>query len=141
MTASNEPQEPQPKPLLKPYGGVGDGFFQRHLPLLVGIIAAVACIPYGFYYAIFTPWLLVPLIVPIVILMLITIWALPDTQFFPEKALERMFFAFFAALVLWPNYLAVDLPGLPWITFGRVVNVPMVMLLIITVSTSVPFRE
>jgi O-antigen ligase/polysaccharide polymerase Wzy-like membrane protein len=143
MTVSNDPAEdkPEPRPVLKPYGGVGDNFFQRHLPLLVGLIAAAVCLPYGFYYAIFTPWLLVPMIVPIILLMLITIWALPDTQFLPDKALERMFFAFFAALVLWPNYLAVDLPGLPWITLGRVVNVPMVLLLVITVSTSLPFRQ
>jgi hypothetical protein len=141
MTASNDPVEPKPRPLLKPYGGVGDNFIQRHLVLVVGLLAAAACLPYGFYYAVYTPWLLVPLLVPVLLLMLITIWALPDSQFQPDAALERMFFAFFAALVLWPNYLAVDLPGLPWITLGRVVNAPMVLLLVITVSTSVPFRE
>ena len=141
MTVSNDPVEAKPEPLLKPYGGVGDNFFQRHIVAVVGIVAALICLPYGFYYAIFTPWLLVPLMIPVLLLMVITIWALPDSQFMPEKTLERMFFAFFVGLILWPNYLAIDLPGLPWITSGRILNAPMVLLLIITVSTSVPFRE
>jgi hypothetical protein len=51
-----------------------------------------------------------------------------------------MLFALFAALVAWPNYLAITLPGLPWITVSRLIGTPMVILLFVSLSISPPFR-
>lgn len=141
MSAERERAAPEPAPLLRPYTNVGLNFLQRHIVTIIGVVATAACLPYGFYYALTTPWLLVPMVIPIAVLMILTIWALPDSRFLPNTSLERMFFAYFAALTLWPNYIAVDLPGLPWITLGRVVNVPLVLLLLVTVSMSAEFRQ
>lgn len=131
---------PPEREILKPYSGAKQSFLGRHIGLVVAVIVVVACLPYGFYYALTTPWMLVPMLVPVLILLALGIWALPDTKFMPDKALERMLFAYFAALILWPNYIAIDLPGLPWITMARIVNVPMVLLLIYATSTSPGFR-
>ncbi|MFL5296747.1 MAG: O-antigen ligase family protein [Phenylobacterium sp.] len=130
----------QPVPLLKPYSGAGMPDLHRWLVIGIAALAALICLPYGFYYALLTPWLLVPLVVPILMLAAVTIWALPDLSSFPDRTMECMLFVLFAALVAWPNYLALTFPGLPWITVTRLVGTPMVVLLLISFSGSAAFR-
>jgi uncharacterized membrane protein (UPF0136 family) len=95
---------------------------------------------YGFFYTLFPPQLLVYLVIPILFLALLVIWALPDTDRAPTRLLIRLFFAFFVAMVLWPNYLAIQLPGLPWMTLRRLIAFPMVGIALICYSTSSRFR-
>lgn len=127
-------------PLLKPYGGVGDGFLQKRGVTITGVIAALICLPFGFYYALFTPWLIMLFIAPLAILILIVIWALPDTKALAERPMEWLTFLFTAALSLWPNYLALALPGLPWVTITRLVTTPLCLLLLVSISSSPLFR-
>lgn len=96
---------------------------------------------YGFFYTLFPPQLLVLLGVPILLLALLVIWALPDTDHPPVKLLNRLFFAYLVALVLWPNYMAIALPGLPWMTMRRLIAFPMAAVLAISYSTSSRFRH
>lgn len=137
MSATRDPTPP----LIKPYAGAGANFLQRRLTWLITLAAAALCLPYGFYYALFTPWLLVPLLVPVVILAAVMIWALPDLAEVPEQTLEALLYAFFIVLFAWPNYLAIDLPGLPWITAARIVGTPMALLLVVSISTAPKFRR
>jgi hypothetical protein len=125
-----------PPPILKPYSGVGATFWQRHLTLIVMLLLGVVCIPYGFYYALFTPWLIVNFLAPLGILLIIVIWALPQVKRTPDVAIERWFFAFFITFSLWPNYLALALPGLPWITVTRLTDTPLVIVFLAGLSTS-----
>jgi hypothetical protein len=127
-------------PLLKPYFGAGAPTRARKIVIVTALLATFVCLPYGFYYALLTPWLLVPFIVPIAILLAITIWALPSARTAPVRTMEAMLFVLFAALSAWPNYLAFTFPGLPWMTFSRLVGTPMVILLLISLSTSMEFR-
>jgi hypothetical protein len=127
-------------PLLKPYFGAGAPSRARNIVIVTTLVAAFICLPYGFYYALLTPWLLVPFIVPIAILLAIMIWTLPISRTVPVRAMECMLFALFASLAAWPNYLAVTLPGLPWMTVSRLIGTPMVILLLVSLSTSPPFR-
>ncbi len=95
---------------------------------------------YGFFYTMFPPQLLVYLVLPIGILAVLVIWALPDTDRAPTKLLRRLFFAYVLALILWPNYLAFQIPGLPWMTLRRLISFPMIAILLICYSTSSRFR-
>jgi hypothetical protein len=70
----------------------------------------------------------------------VVIWALPDTNRAPTRLLTRLFFALLVAMMLWPNYLAIQLPGLPWMTLRRLIAFPMVGILLICISTSGAFR-
>jgi predicted membrane metal-binding protein len=74
------------------------------VPLAVGLF----CIVYGFFYAITAPYLIVPLVVPIGILGLLAIWALPENNVVPTKGMELAYSALIIGLILWPNYLAHD---------------------------------
>src|SRR3546814_18294386 len=42
---------------------------------------------------------------------------------------------------MWPNYLAIALPGMPWITLLRIIGVPMILLLLIALSVSAEFMR
>jgi hypothetical protein len=74
------------------------------------------------------------------ILLGVVIWALPDIENPPVRSMEVLLFALFIALIMWPNYLAIALPGLPWITVVRLTGFPLLFLLLISLSVSAEFR-
>jgi hypothetical protein len=127
--------------VLKPYSGVGSTVWSRRIPIALIVLLGLLGVPYGFFYALYTPWLLVPLVVPIAALMAIAIWALPDFERAPVEALQPLLFTFFIAMIVWPNYLALQLPGLPWITASRLTGVPLVVIFFYCVSCSPQLRD
>jgi len=105
------------------------------MPLLV-----LGCLLYGFFFGLTAPSLLVPFAVPIALLASLIIWALPEQRFAPTLPIEFLFPAYLVILVLWPRYLAIQLPGMPWITLLRILGLPMAGLLLISLSMSKVFR-
>ena len=109
--------------------------------LVAGFAAlAISLFLYGFYFSINAPARIMPFTVPIALLGGLVIWGLPPGNYAPTKALEPLFMTFFAALILWPNYLAIALPSLPWVTLLRLIGVPLIVTLLICVSVSAAFR-
>lgn len=98
------------------------------------------CLLYGAAFSLFAPYFLPFFAVPIVVLAMVAIWALPDVGRAPVKSLEALFFAFPVVLLLWPDYLAVSVPPLPWITPLRIVAFPLAALLLISISIDPAFR-
>jgi hypothetical protein len=126
--------------VLKPYAPQAPTMGRRifgwvGLPLLV-----LTCLLYGFFYALTTPYLLPQFAAPVLILAAFAVWALPDMRVAPTRTLEYLFFAFIVAALLWPNYIAIAPPGLPWITMIRLIGLPFVFVLLICVSISPRFR-
>ena len=96
---------------------------------------------YSFFILIIPPQLLPVFLLPMMALILLVIWALPVTERAPPKLLDTLFWLYFGSLFLWPNYLAITIPGLPWITIARLLTAPMVLILIWCASASRPFRD
>lgn len=97
-----------------------------------------------FYAALFTILpraLALPMVLPIVAIYLFAVWALPVRSYSPPVLFERLFWGFFVSLLLWPRYLAISIPGLPWITVERLFGGPLVVMLMILASSSSPFRS
>lgn len=92
---------------------------------------AIFCFLYGAAFALFAPFLVVPLIGLLVPLAFLVIWTIPEIANPPVRLLEVLFFAYFPVALIWPGYLAIALPGLPWITPGRMVEVPLTLTLLI----------
>ncbi|MGZ3272299.1 MAG: O-antigen ligase family protein [Caulobacteraceae bacterium] len=109
--------------------------------VLVPLTLALACFVYGFFFALTAPYLIVPFTAPVAIIGLLSIWAMPEARTAPVRVLELFFSAFLIGLILWPNYLALSLPGLPWITMVRLTIFPMAFLLLISLSISSDFRR
>jgi hypothetical protein len=110
------------------------------LRMVAVALLVLACLLYGFFFGLTAPYLLVPFAIPIVVLTGLIIWALPDQRTAPTLPIEFLFPAYFVILVLWPRYLAITLPGMPWITLQRILGLPMALLLLISLSMSKVFR-
>lgn len=109
--------------------------------IVTPIALAFFCLAYGFFFALTAPYLLVAFAAPIAALALLAIWALPERRHVPTKTMEWFFSGALICLVIWPNYLALVLPGLPWITATRLTGTPMALLFLISLSTSTAFRQ
>jgi hypothetical protein len=115
---------------------------KRTIAKVVGLPAlALTCLIYGFLFGLTAPTLIVAFAVPIVVLAALVIWALPDQNTAPTLPMEFLYPAFIVALVAWPNYVAISLPGLPWITMLRIIGLPMAGVLLICLSVSPEFRQ
>ncbi|THD65099.1 hypothetical protein [Phenylobacterium sp.] len=125
--------------VMKPYVQL-DSWPRKIALVLTPIGLGFFCLVYGFFFALTAPYLIVVFAAPIAILMLLSIWALPEQTHAPTKTMEFLLGALLMSLVLWPNYLALALPGLPWITAIRLAGVPMAMLFLVSLSISRTFR-
>lgn len=138
MTQDSPAPSSAPNVTLRPYHfQAGRAWRNFWLP----VAFAFSCTVYGFAFALLAPNLMGLLALPIAILAAMVIWALPDTISAPTGPIQPLFFAFFAALVMWPNYLAIALPGLPWITLIRLIGFPLAALTLISASMSSSFRS
>ena len=113
---------------------------QRHRGLSLSLLGIFALF-YGSAFALFGRYYLPNLLVPLGIPLALVIWLLPEGEDAPEGLLKRGLFAYIFALLCWPDYIAVDLPGLPWITLIRIIGVPVAFLLLTCVSVSPNFRK
>jgi hypothetical protein len=104
-------------------------------------LLAFLCFVYSFFVILLPRPLMVPMLFPFLFLIFFIVWALPVGQRHPGKAAERLFWCYTVTLLLWPNYLAVALPGLPWITAARLFAAPLALFLLVYASTSQPFRD
>jgi hypothetical protein len=95
---------------------------------------------YGLAFTVLPPQIAIYLGGPVLLLALLIIWVLPDVGRGPVGLLSKLFFTYLVVLILWPNYLALQLPGLPWISFRRLVMFPMALILLICLSVSQRFR-
>jgi O-antigen ligase len=109
--------------------------------IVLYILFAATLFAYGYGYGATAPFLMTPMLIPQAVLGALIIWCLPAGDYAPVRALSPLFFAFLAAIVLWPNYLAIALPGLPWLTLTRIFGVPLTIALLVCISVSKTFRK
>jgi hypothetical protein len=127
-------------PVLEPYRRTAS-LKAYGLGALALLALAVVCIAYGFMFGLTAPYFLVLFVAPIAALCVVVVWALPDLRAAPTRAVESLFVISFIAQLLWPQYIALSLGSLPWITLQRLINLPLAGLLLICLSVSAPFRK
>ncbi|MET0270430.1 MAG: O-antigen ligase family protein [Sphingomonas sp.] len=120
-------------------GYVRENGWRRRRLLVHAVLLAFAFL-YGATFTLVGQFFIIQFIAPLAVMALLLVWLLPDTGRAPVMALERLMLSFIIALCAWPDYLAVALPGLPWITAIRLVGAPMALVLLICVSVSPDFR-
>lgn len=96
---------------------------------------------YAFFLLLLPRQVMLPFLIPMLLLFGCVIWAMPVSDKPPPLLLDRLFWLYFGTIFLWPNYLALYISGLPWITFARLLCVPMVLMLLWCASTSQPFKD
>lgn len=76
------------------------------------------------------------------VMFLLAIWLLPDASIDLSKGAFVAFLAYVSASLVWPNYLAVAIPGLPWITPTRMFLFALGLLVLLQYSqNSIARRE
>ncbi len=115
-------------------------WLQRYKPLV--LLAYVAFVfAYAAAFGVFGPYYPTLFSVPIVLGAIGIIAMLPLTDRRPNRALAPLMFVFIVALTCWPDYLAIALPGLPWITLVRLVALPLALVFLIDLSSSTEMRR
>ncbi len=107
----------------------------------VAIGLTLFCLFYGLIFAFFAPYFVAMFAVPLAFVALMVVWALPEVQNPPTRTLQFLMFGFIISLAVWPNDLAVALPGLPWITISRIFLFPMALIFLVCLSVSERFRK
>lgn len=102
---------------------------------------AVLATIWGLTFGLTAPFQIMPMIAPLVVVVFLIVWCLPSGQYAPTAAIEPLYLAFLAALVLWPNYIAVAIPRLPWLTLLRIIATPLILVLLVSLSVSPAFRR
>ena len=117
-----------------------DAFWRRSI-VLFGAIYALVLVAMGAAFAFYGTNVLVPVSGLLAVIALLIVWVLPESSNPPTKWMRRLLFGFLIALMFWPDYLAFDFPGLPWITALRLFGVPLAATFFISLSVSPAFRR
>lgn len=115
------------------------GFVERHRFLCLTILA-LAALGYGAFFALTAPYFIVQMTLPLALPVMLAIWALPDDGKPYERTVSFLFWAYMLSLMVWPDYLAFQFPGLPWITFARLFALPLALVYLISLSQSHAYR-
>lgn len=115
----------------------------RHL--VSKVVAVTALILFamlmGFLIAIFgvRGWF-IPAI-PIVTLFGVALWMAPDIDPHFDRGIIRGYFAFMIISLIWPNYIALNIPGVPWISLDRLVMFMLLTITMLQIATSKRMRD
>ena len=108
--------------------------------LLVNLLVLALCLAlgvvYGFIFAVFPPFFLVYAAIPIAFLAFLVIWALPEAEAVTLRPFTAAFMLTVGVKLLWPEYFAPNVPGLPAISLGRIAIVLLMLTMIVTLSMS-----
>ncbi len=127
-------------PILPLYerASVEPSWLRRALVLLLQLALAGA---YGIAAVVLPPTLIFILAVPIGLCAVIILWLMPDRGVFPLTGIERCYRVVVVLMLIWPTYIAVFLPGLPWMTPTRLMTFVLSILFLYSVSTSAVLRN
>ncbi len=78
--------------------------------------------------------------VPIAFFTIVILWLMPDVKRGTEPPFGKLLAIFLALRLLWPAYLALVLPGLPWITPPRMVLMVMILMMLVHLPQSADSR-
>lgn len=96
------------------------------LGALVGGIIAIGSLAWAFIPATF-----------IGILFLLAIWAMPDYEHGPDKIYYYLMLTFILIFGIWPPYISIFLPGMPWVSVTRVILFFVLFFGLISLSSSI----
>ena len=117
---------------------VARGMFFAALPFFVwGAIASFLGFIVGFAAVILPPTGTFGIVATVGLVLL---WVMPDLPKPPTRALPIAFFIVLLCMICIPNYYALDVPALPWISIRRLSLFALIMPLVIAVGGSSRFR-
>jgi hypothetical protein len=111
------------------------GFWGRHKAFTGGVIVLIAAL-YGLVFSVTSTYFLVEMMIPVAVVAFFAIGLLPENGVSFRRTVGFLFFSFIAVLAVWPDYLALSLPGLPWVTAIRLIGIPLSLIFLVSLSQS-----
>lgn len=126
--------------ILPPYTRRVDDTQHRILRLLAGVALVLFSMGMGFFIALFGTfgWYIYAL--PLVLLFLVALWLAPDVDTKLDGKIERLYLILVGLFMMWPTYIAFNVPGVPWISFERLAMFALAGLTLYAMSISSRFR-
>jgi len=113
---------------------------RRYRFIATTVLAAISLL-YGLVLGATGTIFLMQLLLPLGAIAFLVLWLLPETDNPSPRTVEVLFFAYLIVSMLWPDYLAIALPGLPWITLARLTALPLAFFYISSLSQSQRYRN
>lgn len=116
----------------------GEILVRRLIPPIVGIAIGLIA---GLLLGLAGLSALMLLALPILVLVLLIVWLWPDRDAPIGPYVGRILLGLMLVLGFWPSYLALRLPGLPWISPNRLFGFALLMMLLFSLGTCVHLRR
>ncbi len=126
--------------ILPPYTRRVDDLRHRVVRLVGTASVILLAILFGFVIGVFGMFGWFIPAIPVAILALVALWMAPDVGTDAEKTIVRFYFLYIGVLLMWPNYLALNAPGLPWISFQRIAMFLLATVALYALATSSRMR-
>jgi O-antigen ligase len=121
------------------------GYFRQTWPwYITGICYVLLALLASLYGAIFSlggGYIIAPFLAPLAALVMIAIWVMPDIRYPPVRMMRALLTALIISFLCWPDYIALVIPGFPWLTAMRLTGIPLIIVLAICTFGSKPFRR
>jgi hypothetical protein len=106
---------------------------------IIGSLLMLAMVM-GFWLALFGTYIAQPFFGLIGLLFLVALWLADDTEPDYRRQVTSLLFLFLGLELMWPPYIAFDVPGLPWITPPRIALALLVFMGLIQLAQSARAR-
>lgn len=126
--------------ILPPYTRRVDDTRHRILRLLLVVGLVLFAMAMGFFIALFGTFGWYLYAIPLVILFLLALWLAPDVDTKLDGKIERLYLILVGLFMMWPTYIAFNVPGVPWISFERLTMFALAGLTLYAMSISSRFR-
>lgn len=115
---------------------------QHKIVRLIGIASLILfSMVLGFFIGVFGLYGWFIPAIPLVILALVALWMAPDVDTRLDGAIERAYFIFWGLALVWPSYIAFNIPGLPWVSFSRLAMLVTALISLTAISMSPRIRS
>ncbi len=125
--------------VLKPYGSMRRMSLGWRLLLVIALVLLAAF--YGMLTAVLPLTLIVIPAVPILAIGAFCLWLMPDIGGVYESTYSRLIVWCMAIHIVWPPYIALNLPGLPWISPMRIATGVLVLGFLFNLASSSEMRR
>lgn len=138
-TASGEGDPVAGTFILKPYERRRDPGLAGRFVRIVGLMFVAAF--YGLLCSVLPLQLLVVPAVPILIMVALILWMLPDVGGIYGDTMAKLSLTYAFLFVVWPFYVAIDVPGVPWVTPQRLCVAVLLAVFMFNLAKSSEFRS
>lgn len=95
----------------------------------------------GFWLAVFGTLAVQPYIGILGLVLLLVFWMAPDSRVDYRQTITKQFMLWLGFSLAWPSYIALNAPGLPWITPSRIVFALLTFTFLLQLSQSKDTRD